>query len=156
MAVLIKNSQRSIAIDGRSIARLTNELLTFSGLPGKDIGILFVNNRKITELNARFFGKQKPTNVISFSYIDGGLPGEVAGEVIISVEKAHEEAERSGAHFLERLFALIIHGLLHIAGHDHEGDKKEGRRMRYWEKKLLNLILSHDVYKRMVSERAAR
>ncbi|HNT69246.1 MAG TPA: rRNA maturation RNase YbeY, partial [Syntrophorhabdaceae bacterium] len=137
MAVLIKNSQRSIAIDSRSIARLTNELLTFSGLPGKDIGILFVNDRKITALNARFFGKQKPTNVISFSYIDGGLPGEVAGEVIISVEKAQEEARRSGAHFLERLFALIIHGLLHIAGHDHEGAGNQRRRMRYREKKLL-------------------
>ncbi|HNS14009.1 MAG TPA: rRNA maturation RNase YbeY [Syntrophorhabdaceae bacterium] len=152
--MLIKNSQRSIAIDSRSIARLTNELLTFSGLPGKDIGILFVNDRKITALNARFFGKQKPTNVISFSYIDGGLPGEVAGEVIISVEKAQEEARRSGAHFLERLFALIIHGLLHIAGHDHEGAGNQRRRMRYREKKLLGLIVSHDVYKRMISGRS--
>lgn len=153
MAVLIKNSQRSITIDSRSVQRLTKELLTFSGLQGKDIGILLVNNRKITELNTRFFGKQKPTNVISFSYI-GGLPGEIAGEVIISVEKAQEEAERSGVYFAERLFALIIHGLLHIVGHDHEGDKKEGRRMRYREKKLLSFILSHDVYKRMISGRS--
>ncbi|HQM80865.1 MAG TPA: rRNA maturation RNase YbeY [Syntrophorhabdaceae bacterium] len=152
--MLIKNSQRSIAIDGRRIQRLTNELLTFSGLPGKDIGIFFVDNKKITELNTRFFGKQKPTNVISFSYV-GGLPGEIAGEVIISVEKAQEESERSCVHFYERLFALIIHGLLHIAGHDHEGDKTESRKMRYREKKLLNFVVSHDLYKRMTAERAA-
>ncbi|MDD5010223.1 MAG: rRNA maturation RNase YbeY [Syntrophorhabdaceae bacterium] len=154
MAVLIKNSQRSITINSRSVKRLTKKLLTFSGLQGKDISILFVNNRKITALNSRFFGKQYPTNVISFSYIDG-LPGEIAGEIIISIEKAREEAEQSGVHFYERLFALIIHGLLHITGHDHEGEKNQGRRMRYREKKLLDFIVSHDVYKRMISERAA-
>lgn len=134
-----------------SVKRLTKELLTFSGLQGKDISILFVNNRKITELNRKFFGKRQPTNVISFSYI-GELPGEIAGEIVISAEKAWDEAERSGIHFYERFFALIIHGLLHITGHDHEGERNQSRRMRYREKKLLDFVVSHDVYKRMVSE----
>lgn len=83
------------------------------------------------------------------------MPNEIAGEIIISVEKAGEEAGRSGAHFYERLFALIIHGLLHITGHDHVGERNQGRRMKYREKKLLDFIVSHDVYKRMTSERAA-
>jgi rRNA maturation RNase YbeY len=150
MAVLIKNSQRSIAIDSKSIKRLTKELLTFSRLQGKDISILFVNNKKITELNRRFFGKGRPTNVISFSYI-GELPGEIAGEIVISAEKARDEAERSGMHFYERLFALIIHGLLHVVGHDHEGDRNQGRRMRYREKKLLDFIRSCSSYARLIA-----
>lgn len=88
--------------------------------------------------------------MISFSYMDG-LSSEVMGDIIISVEKAREEAEDLSVPFYERLFALIIHGLLHVMGFDHENDRKEARRMRYREKKLLASVVSHPLYQQLIS-----
>ncbi len=74
---------------------------------------------------------------------------EIIGDIAISLEKAEEEAHIGGSPFYERLFALIIHGLLHVVGFDHETDKNEARRMRYQEKKLLGYVRSHGLYKRL-------
>jgi rRNA maturation RNase YbeY len=103
-------------------------------------------------LNEKYFGKKNPTNVISFSYIDG-LPGEVLGDIIISVERAEEEARNSGTHFYERLFALIVHGLAHVMGYDHEKDEKEKSRMKYREKKLMGFVTTREEYQALIHER---
>lgn len=118
-------------------------------LQDRDLSILFVDNKKISALNKKFFGKDSPTNVISFSYMDG-LSCEIFGDIIISLEKAKEEAENSSVPFYERVFALIIHGLLHISGFDHEIGKREAKKMRYREKKLLGYVTAHELYKKLV------
>jgi rRNA maturation RNase YbeY len=121
------------------------------GFQNKDLSILFVNNKKIAVLNEQYFGKNNPTNVISFSYLDG-LPGEVLGDIIISVERAEEEARNSGTYFYERLFALIVHGLAHVMGYDHEKDEREKRRMKYREKKLMGFVMAREEYKVLIDE----
>jgi probable rRNA maturation factor len=114
-------------------------------------------------MNKSWFEKDRPTNVISFSYIEsspGFSPGEdgkrlmnqnvqsaeIIGDIIISLERAQEEAEKAGCPFYERLFALVIHGLLHILGFNHEIEKNEARRMKHREQRLLDHIRSHDLY----------
>jgi rRNA maturation RNase YbeY len=148
MAVLIKNSQKSFMLDKRRVQKVTQALLTYLGLADRDLSILFTDNEQIREINRTYFDRDRPTNVISFSYIDG-FPCEVVGDLIISLERAHEESERSGVPFCERVFSLIIHGLLHVQGFDHEKGEREARRMRYREKKLLNYVLSHRLYKEL-------
>ncbi len=88
--------------------------------------------------------------MISFSYMDG-FSSDVMGDIIISLEKAREEAECLAIPFYERVFGLIIHGILHIMGFDHERDRNEARRMRYREKKLLAFVISHPIYQHLVS-----
>jgi rRNA maturation RNase YbeY len=127
-------------------------LLSFLGFQNKDLSVLFIDNKKITILNKKFFGKNNPTNVISFSYMDG-LPGEVLGDIIISVERAEEEARASGTYFYERLFALLVHGLAHIMGYDHEKNEGESRKMRYREKKLMDFIAAREEYKVLIYEK---
>jgi len=122
------------------------------GFQNKDLSVLFVDNKKIAIMNKKFFGKSNPTNVISFSYIDG-LPGEVFGDIIISVERAEEEARDSEMHFYERLFALIVHGLAHVMGYDHEKDEQEHRRMKYREKKLMDFVATLREYKVLIQEK---
>jgi rRNA maturation RNase YbeY len=117
-------------------------------LQDKDLSILFTDNKGIREYNRKFFGKDRPTNVISFGY-ETSFAGEVLGDLVISLERAREESEESGIPFYERVFALIIHGILHILGFDHENGVKEARRMRYREKKLLHYVLSHVTYKEL-------
>lgn len=91
-------------------------------------------------MNGEFFGKDRPTNVISFSYLDG-MPGEALGDIIISVQRAAEEAHNAAIPFYERLFSLIVHGIVHILGYDHVKDASEARKMRYREKKLMARLL---------------
>lgn len=123
-------------------------MLTFLRLQDRDLSILLTNNKVIQEYNRRFFGRDRPTNVISFGY-ETSFAGEVMGDLIVSLERAREESEQSGIPFYERVFALIIHGILHVLGFDHENGVKEARRMRYREKKLLHYVLSHDTYKEL-------
>ena len=133
------------------VKRITEDLLTSLKLQDRDLSILFVDNKKITELNKRFFHKDYPTNVISFSYMDG-LSSEVMGDIVISLERAREEAESLSIPSYEWLFALIIHGVLHILGFDHVNDKNEARRMRYREKKLLTFVTAHPLYVKLIKE----
>jgi probable rRNA maturation factor len=139
MAILIKNSQRLMKIDRKRIVSVTGELLAYLKLQDRDLSILFVDDRKIAVMNREFFGKDRPTNVISFSYLDG-MPGEALGDIIVSVERAAEEARNAGIPFYERLFGLIVHGMVHILGYDHVEGGPEARKMRYHEKKLLGFI----------------
>ncbi|MBP8626126.1 MAG: rRNA maturation RNase YbeY [Syntrophorhabdales bacterium] len=148
-------------IDKRQIKSLIEVLLTYSGLQGRHVSLLFTDNKKIRELNRQFFGRDLPTNVISFSYMTAedmgvaknigvSIDEEVIGDIIISLEKAVEEAEEVGCDLHERLMALIIHGLLHIKGFEHERGGNEARRMRYQEKKLLRYIMGHERYRRLI------
>ncbi|MCX5811564.1 MAG: rRNA maturation RNase YbeY [Proteobacteria bacterium] len=125
--------------------------MTSLKLQDKALSILFVNNNTIKKMNKSYFGKDRPTNVISFSYMDG-FSCEVIGDIAISLERAKEEAEEADCHFYERVFALIIHGLLHISGFDHESGKNESRRMKYREKKLMDYVYSHELYKILVPQ----
>jgi probable rRNA maturation factor len=136
-------------MDTRSLRSVTEDLLISLGLQNRDLSILFVDNKKIKSLNIEFFGRDKSTNVISFSYMNG-LSCEIFGDIIISLEKAREEAKDLAVPFYERVFALIIHGLLHILGFDHEKNRKESRKMRYRETKLMDYVRSHDMYKKLL------
>lgn len=102
-------------------------------------------------MNRDLFGKDRPTNVISFSYLDG-MPGEAVGDIIISVERAADEASGAGIPFYERLFRLIVHGLAHILGYDHVKGGPEARKMRYREKKLMAVVFGHPLYPTLIDE----
>ena len=150
MAVLIRNSQKSFPLDKQRVRKVTEDLLVYLGLENRDFSILFTDNGEIRKLNREYFSKDQPTNVISFSYADG-FPCEVKGDLVISLERAREESENSGVPFYERVFSLIIHGLLHVRGFDHKKGEREARRMRYREKNLLTHVLCHKLYKELTA-----
>ncbi len=146
MTVLIKNTQGLLKLDRRRLRSITEDLLAYLGLQDRGLSILFTDNKGIARLNKKCFGKDKATNVISFSYIDG-LPNELLGDLIISAEQAKIEADRAAIPFYRRLLSLVVHGLVHILGYDHEKDGKEARRMRYRERKLIDYAVQLDAYK---------
>ena len=141
--VMIKNSQNIVKIDTRQLKKLIERLLTYLRLQDKHLSLLLTDNKGIKRLNKTYFNKDKPTNVISFSYMENqaNLSSlDIIGDIAISVEMAAYEANMSGRSFSERLTELIIHGLVHILGFDHEKGEKEARRMRYRERKLLRFL----------------
>ncbi len=110
------------------------------GLEDRELSLLLVDNEEIRELNRIYLGRDYPTNVISFAMSEGdygNVNPQLLGDIIISVDKAMSEGETSGASLKESLDFLMIHGLLHLLGYDHEsGDAQEARRMQDKEEEL--------------------
>jgi probable rRNA maturation factor len=104
----------------RALALFTAKATRAVGLPG-DLGIRLTSNAEMRDLNRRFRRKNKPTDVLSF-------PSEtpkLAGDIAISVEIAADNAAKLGHPLETELKILILHGLLHLAGYDHETDSGE-------------------------------
>lgn len=103
-----------------------------------------MGNRTIHRLNREYLGKDRPTNVISFSLQEGefgGLTPHALGDVVISADTAAQEAEAGGWDGYERLIFLLLHGILHLTGYDHErSGEAEARRMERKEQEIWNLL----------------
>lgn len=95
-------------------------------------------------LNRDYLGKDRPTNVISFAMGEGefgNLNPEVLGDVVVSADTAAREAEEAGLPFWERFCFLVMHGILHLAGFDHErSGEVEAERMQAKEQEVFALL----------------
>lgn len=128
-----RRNKLQLSIFGTRDRRLLDEIRTLrrhlapvieSRLPGGVINLIFTNNRHITELNRRFLGRDRPTDVLAFP-----LPPPpqteprtrpVIGEIYISREQAQIQARAAGVRLHTELLTLVRHGLLHLAGFSHD------------------------------------
>ncbi len=103
-----------------------------------------VGDRSIRIVNREYLDKDRPTNVISFSLQEGecgGVNPYALGDVIISADTAAREAEEGGLSFFERLSFLLLHGILHLCGYDHErSGEAEAEKMRQKEQQLFRIL----------------
>lgn len=116
------------------------EAMVRCGLPDEtELSVVFVDDEEIQGLNARWRGKDQPTDVLSFPLENEGLPGPAArvlGDIVVSVDTARRQAAEYG-HSLDReLGFLLVHGLLHLLGEDHETPEDDAR-MRARQRELL-------------------
>ena len=146
-------------IDQRRVKRWVSLILKKLGCIKSEISILFVDDDEIQVLNRDYRGKDKPTDVLSFPQIEIGkgigrgkgekktrkyslpspLPIPVLGDVVISLETAKRQAKERGHPFIREVLILLTHGILHLLGYDHEGDRKKGVEMRRKEKEIIKI-----------------
>ena len=113
--------------------------------PDGELSILIVDDNEIAKLNKQYLDREGPTNVIAFPMHDGNFPGishDLLGDVVISVETAEREGSDSGVGIKKRFTELLIHGILHLFGYDHENDEKQARRMNRKSRELLKIVAS--------------
>ena len=146
--VLITNSQNTVKIPSGLrilIRRSCNAVLEFEKFEGSaEISVTFVDNARIAELNAQYRNKNMPTDVLSFPMGENGVYDidedngcKILGDIVISMERAMEQAELYG-HSLQREVAyLTVHSMLHLLGYDHENGGLEAVRMREREEAIL-------------------
>jgi probable rRNA maturation factor len=106
-----------------------------------ELSLAIVDNQRMQELNAKFRNKDYPTDVLSFPsdvVVPTGAP--VLGDVIISVDKAHDQAKERRRTLDEEMVTLLIHGILHLLSYDHERSAKDARIMRRLEKKIYRTL----------------
>ncbi|SFL66416.1 rRNA maturation RNase YbeY [Salibacterium qingdaonense] len=133
MVVDLIDETESVSDELRSL--LTDVLIqaaSVEGVPDQaELSVTVTDNETIQEINSQYRGMDKPTDVISFALNEGeetplqtDMP-ELLGDIIISMEKAEEQAEAYG-HSLKREIAfLAVHGLLHLLGYTHEEPEQE-------------------------------
>jgi len=109
-----------------------------------ELSILFTDDERIAELNRRYLKRPGPTNVLAFPMASGNVapPGSgMLGDVVISVDTALSESRELGEPLQRTVDRLLIHGVLHLLGYDHERSSKEALRMRREENRLMTLVM---------------
>ena len=130
----VVNRQRRLQIDTRAWSNFATKALAAIGKSESSATIAFVSDKKIRELNRQFRGIDKVTDVLSFPS-DG--PDKDLGDIAVSVETAAVQAKENGLEFDEEIAQLILHGLLHLSGYDHETDNGEMNRLELRLRKKL-------------------
>jgi probable rRNA maturation factor len=138
----------------RTLARYLNEAKAAVGLSGQ-VTVLLTTDATIRDLNRRFRGKDEATDVLSFS-AENPLQSQekIAGDVAISLETARKQATGQGHTLAIELRILMLHGLLHLAGYDHEADA--GRMQRRERLLRARLGLPQGLIERAAAEKPAR
>ena len=132
------------AVDRRLLRRRAGRVLGALGCPGAELSIALVDDAEIAALNGRFRGRPRPTDVLSFSLVEGDHAerrGELLGDVVIALGVASRQARRRRVALDDEVARLLIHGVLHLLGHDHE-EAGEAARMRAEERRLERALAS--------------
>jgi rRNA maturation RNase YbeY len=130
MPVLLTSRRRRRGLRAKAVrddgTRLLRELRVTA-----ELSIALIGDDEMRELNARYRHKDRPTDVLSFEMGGTTVPGETAvlGDVVISVDTAARQAAARNAALADEVRVLLVHGVLHLIGYDHERSPAEARRM---------------------------
>ncbi len=122
--------------------------MTELGLLEAELSLLFVDDLQIQELNRRYLQRDKPTNVLAFPMRQGEfstLHAQLLGDLVISVETAKRQSNRFGLDEMGMILLLMVHGVLHLIGYEHEGIKKEARQMALKQKELFETVIKQSI-----------
>ena len=138
----IINNQRKIKLDWQIFQKFAEG--TINNIPeteGKDVTIAFISDRKMCELNRQFRGKNSTTDVLSFPFEADEFEADrkPLGDIVISVEQAQRQAIENNLTLEAEIKQLILHGILHLCGYDHETDSGEMNARELELREILNI-----------------
>jgi probable rRNA maturation factor len=146
MEILIKNQQKIIKINQRKTKGIIKKVLQHLKVDEKtEVSVLFTDDKFIRTLNNKYRGIDKPTDVLSFSLQEGTFKSpevesdKLLGDIIISMEAAQRQADNLNHSIEKELAVLLIHGLLHLTGYDHEKNE-DYKIMREKESEMLKIF----------------
>jgi probable rRNA maturation factor len=132
----------------RKLKKIALTILDLLGQADAELSLALIGNVEMQRLNAKYRKKNYPTDVLSFP-VEQDLPQpmRVLGDVVISVDKAAAQAKERGRSVDEEMITLLIHGVVHLLGYDHERSSKEARIMARLEKKILRQLCERELIK---------
>lgn len=128
MPLTVVNLQRKVPLDIKPIRSFAESLVAaVREAENREFSIAFVSDRRMTELNNFFRGKDATTDVLSFPHEPDEFDrsSNNLGDIVISAEQANRQAGENGLNLDSEIRQLILHGLLHLCGYDHEIDNGE-------------------------------
>jgi probable rRNA maturation factor len=147
--IYVSNRTRKHRLNTRALARTARDLLQAAGVGSATLSLSFVGDRAIRTLNLAHRGFDRPTDVLSFPLYEtasvplgrprGAEPERLLGDVVISLDAAQRQARAYDATLRAEVERLLIHGILHLLGHDHEEAGERARMVRA-ERRLAKAI----------------
>ncbi|MBN1115300.1 MAG: rRNA maturation RNase YbeY [Oligoflexia bacterium] len=138
--------EKGIRLPRKLLTRAARKVLLSLGFDraGTEISVLLVRDGTIRALNKKYRGYDKPTDVLSFSVPQNmaACPYTHLGDIVISIETARRSAKKAGHSLSDELVYLLVHGILHLAGYDHENvsDTKAGEMMELQQKLIKGVL----------------
>ena len=132
MSVVLRNDHPDIKIDCADIENIVGKVMNHLDCQNKEVSILLTGDKDIRRLNKEFRNIDKPTDVLSFPQDPGeapSIPGEkFLGDIAVSLETAETQTREHGLVLKEEIVLLLIHGILHLLGYDHEISEREEKK----------------------------
>lgn len=154
MPVLVRSRARRPAVRPRAMAGLAQRVLEAAGEPDAELSLELVGDGRMRRLNRHYRRRDTPTDVLAFPMREAAGPrSPLLGDVVISLHTAERQAAEVGRRLDDELAALLIHGVLHLLGYDHERSDREAARMRRRERAVLQAVRP---FPALVGRRAAR
>jgi rRNA maturation RNase YbeY len=141
MPVHMQSFVRSVTFDQARLDRLARAILSDVGETSAELGIQFVGDQRMRGFNRQYRGKDRTTDVLAFAMREAPhSSAHLLGDVVISVPTAARQARQGQRSLDEELTLLLVHGVLHLCGYDHERSEKEARRMHRRERMILQSL----------------
>lgn len=146
MSVLVKSHVQSVQVNKPLVARLASNILSAVGELSSELDLTFIGDRRMRRLNRLYRDTDQTTDVLAFAARDVRIPRAVRltpwslGDVVIALPTAVRQARRENRSLNDEIAALLVHGILHLCGYDHERNKREARRMHRRERTILRRL----------------
>ena len=150
MPVLLQNRQRAVAVDRAWLGLTAEAVLSAARAGSAELSLMLVSDRRIRALNRRYRKKDRPTDVLAFPLLERGqicfprrkinLSPVLLGDVVISMPTAKRQAAALGHSLRAEITRLLVHGVLHLLGYDHERSERDALRMAHRETMILRAI----------------
>ena len=142
MTVRLRGRRGLPRVDRAYLRTSARRILRATNNTRSELSIVLIDDEGIAELNQAYRGIAGPTDVLSFSLLEGvhsDHRGPLLGDVIVSLDTASRQARRARRSLEDEVIRLIIHGTLHLLGHDHE-HAEEARVMRAEERRIGRIV----------------
>ena len=138
MAVYVRERLTRVRVRQAALRRLAERVLSAVGEAQSELSIDLVSDGRMRGLNRQYRKKDRTTDVLAFAMRESASPvSALLGDVVISVPTAQRQAKEGGRSLSEELAWLLVHGVLHLCGYDHERSDAEARRMKRREQAVL-------------------
>ncbi len=145
--VYIQNDQEKLPVTQKLrglVRRSVNAALKYEDFQRPcEVSVTFTDNEKIRELNAQYRSIDRATDVLSFPLFDEDFEDEeelALGDVVLSLEKAQEQAKEYGHSFEREVAFLVVHSVLHLLGYDHETSEEDEKEMFFRQEEIMKLL----------------
>lgn len=133
--------RRGCRIRESSLRALAQRVMAAAGVSGAELSVDMVGDGRMRRLNRVYRGIDRPTDVLAFAMREAGGPDSpLLGDVVISLPAAVRQAAQAGHSVDREVAVLLVHGLLHLLGYDHEREEAEASRMRREERAIFRSL----------------
>ena len=143
MEIVVQNRQKRQRVRPEKAKKMAERILSDLECHESELSILLVDDDEMTQLNREYLSRDHPTNVLAFPMREGKdkhLHPALLGDVVISAETAEREAQQRDVTLEEEMALLLVHGILHLLGYEHENTPEEAATMEAAEQKILTRL----------------